>query len=199
VPCHCQSHLHASILFLSKLSPPLFFKFCLSRSFWYLQRHDVPFSSLILKFGNFPAALTDDLLFEAQSVYFFTLIVMQWGCVNFYCGVARNSTHYHVCFVAYSNLLSTRTRRSSIFQQPPTWSVNCAVIPAALIALIAGIFISYVHALYVLSNLCSRLGELTYDLLCCLSLVIPPSRRAGFPRNISSSRWHSPWLWFCTF
>jgi sodium/potassium-transporting ATPase subunit alpha len=41
----------------------------------------VPFSSLALKFGDYPAALTDDLLYEAQSVYFFTLVVMQWGCV----------------------------------------------------------------------------------------------------------------------
>jgi sodium/potassium-transporting ATPase subunit alpha len=93
----------------------------MSMSFWYLQRNGVPFSSLALKFGNYPAALTDDLLYEAQSVYFFTLVVMQWG-----------------------NLLSTRTRKSSIFQQPPTWGVNRAVIPAAICALLIGIFFSYV-------------------------------------------------------
>ena len=52
----------------------------MSRSFWYLQRNGVPFSSLALKFGNYPEALTNDLLYEAQSVYFFTLVVMQWGC-----------------------------------------------------------------------------------------------------------------------
>ncbi len=51
------------------------------RSFWYLQRNGVPFSSLALKFGNYPEALTSDLLNEAQSVYFFTLVVTQWGCV----------------------------------------------------------------------------------------------------------------------
>jgi sodium/potassium-transporting ATPase subunit alpha len=50
------------------------------RSFWFLERNGVPFSSLALKFGNYPAALTNDLLYEAQSVYFFTLVVMQWGC-----------------------------------------------------------------------------------------------------------------------
>ncbi|KAH9965077.1 sodium-potassium ATPase [Russula compacta] len=93
----------------------------MSMSFWYLQRNGVPFSSLVFKFGNYPDALTDDLLFEAQSVYFFTLVITQWG-----------------------NLLSTRTRRSSIFQQPPTWGVNPAVIPAALCALLIGIFFSYV-------------------------------------------------------
>ena len=53
----------------------------MSRSFWYLQRNGVPFSSLAMKFGNYPEALTNDLLYEAQSVYFFTLVVMQWGCV----------------------------------------------------------------------------------------------------------------------
>jgi hypothetical protein len=52
----------------------------MSRSFWYLQRNGVPFSSLALKFGNYPEALTNDLLYEAQSVYFFTLVVVQWGC-----------------------------------------------------------------------------------------------------------------------
>ncbi|KAI0290823.1 sodium-potassium ATPase [Russula brevipes] len=93
----------------------------MAMSFWFLERNGVPFSSLALKFGDYPAALTNDLLYEAQSVYFFTLVVMQWG-----------------------NLLSTRTRRSSIFQQPPTWGVNRAVIPAALCALLIGIFFSYV-------------------------------------------------------
>jgi sodium/potassium-transporting ATPase subunit alpha len=48
-----------------------------------LERNGVPFSSLALKFGDYPAALTNDLLYEAQSVYFFTLVVMQWGCAIF--------------------------------------------------------------------------------------------------------------------
>jgi len=51
------------------------------RSLWYLQQHGVPFSSIAFKFGNYPAALTNDLLYEAQTVNFFTLVVMQWGCV----------------------------------------------------------------------------------------------------------------------
>ncbi|KAF8493698.1 sodium-potassium ATPase [Russula emetica] len=105
----------------------------MSMSFWYLQRNGVPFSSLALKFGNYPAALTNDLLYEAQSVYFFTLVVMQWG-----------------------NLLSTRTRRSSIFQRPPTWGVNRVVIPAAICALLIGIFFCYVpvfHHIFQTSNI----------------------------------------------
>ncbi|KLO07342.1 sodium-potassium ATPase [Schizopora paradoxa] len=90
----------------------------MSMSFWYFQRHGVPFSSLAAKFGNYPDA-TADLLPEAQSVYFFTLIVMQWG-----------------------NLFATRCRRLSIFQHPP--SQNWYVFPAAALALIIGIFFSYV-------------------------------------------------------
>ena len=49
----------------------------------------------------------------------------------------------------HSNLLSTRTRRSSIIQQPPTWGVNRTTIPAAICALVIGIFFSYIPALYV--------------------------------------------------
>ncbi len=62
------------------LSLCLYIKYPFFRSFWYFQRHGVPFSSLAAKFGNYPDA-TADLLPNAQSVYFFTLIVMQWGCV----------------------------------------------------------------------------------------------------------------------
>ncbi|KAI0045063.1 sodium-potassium ATPase [Auriscalpium vulgare] len=88
-------------------------------SLWYLQRRGLPFSSLVLGFGNWPG-LTDELLHEAQSIYFFTLIIMQWG-----------------------NLLASRTRKSSILQQPPSWGINRTTVPAALIALAIGIFFSY--------------------------------------------------------
>jgi sodium/potassium-transporting ATPase subunit alpha len=125
----------------------------------------VPFSSLALQFGNYPAALTSDLLNEAQSVYFFTLVVMQWGCVIFFFhfALARNSKLLITCYVMHSNLLSTRTRRSSIFQQPPTWGINRAVIPAAICALVIGIFFCYVPVLYVVVVLALppfRLAEL---------------------------------------
>ncbi|KAI0041569.1 sodium-potassium ATPase [Auriscalpium vulgare] len=90
-----------------------------SMSFWFLQRRGLPFSSLALGFGNWPG-LTDELLHEAQSVFFFTLIIMQWG-----------------------NLLATRTRKSSILQQPPSWGINKTIVPAALTALAIGIFFSY--------------------------------------------------------
>ncbi|TDL17671.1 sodium-potassium ATPase [Rickenella mellea] len=90
----------------------------MSMSFWYLHRHGVPFSSLALRYGNWPL-LTNDLLFEAQSVYFFTLIIMQWG-----------------------NLFATRGRRFSIFQHTP--ASNWYVFPAAAMALVIGIFFSYI-------------------------------------------------------
>jgi len=54
-----------------------------SRAFWYLQDRGVPFSSMVLKFYNTEQladiGLTSELLYEAQSVYFFTLVLMQWG------------------------------------------------------------------------------------------------------------------------
>ncbi|PIL33977.1 transporter [Ganoderma sinense ZZ0214-1] len=90
----------------------------MSMSFWYLQRNGVPFSNLILGFGNWPG-LTDELLFRAQSVNFFTLILMQWG-----------------------NLFATRGRKLSIVQHRPT--SNPWVFAGAGAALSIGIFFHYV-------------------------------------------------------
>ncbi|KAL6302232.1 sodium-potassium ATPase [Sparassis latifolia] len=90
----------------------------MSMSFWYLQTRGVPFSSLVLGFGNWPL-LNNEELFKAQSVYFFTLVLMQWG-----------------------NLFATRGRRLSIFQHTP--ASNWYLFPAAGMALCIGIFFSYV-------------------------------------------------------
>ncbi|PIL32102.1 transporter [Ganoderma sinense ZZ0214-1] len=90
----------------------------MSMSFWYLQRNGVPFSHLVLGFGNWPG-LTDELLYTAQSVYFFTLVLMQWG-----------------------NLFATRGRKLSIVQHTPM--SNPWVFPAAALALCIGIFFHYV-------------------------------------------------------
>ncbi|KAG9123731.1 hypothetical protein FRC07_014132, partial [Ceratobasidium sp. 392] len=90
----------------------------MSMSFWYLQRNGVPFSDLLLGFGNWPT-LDAEKLNKAQSVYFFTLVIMQWG-----------------------NLLATRTRKLSIFQHKP--SGNWYIFPAMACALVIGIFFSYV-------------------------------------------------------
>ncbi|KAG8735312.1 hypothetical protein FRC10_010750 [Ceratobasidium sp. 414] len=90
----------------------------MSMAFWYLQRNGVPFSDLVLGFGNWPTLDTEKLS-KAQSVYFFTLVIMQWG-----------------------NLLATRTRKLSIFQHKP--SGNWYIFPAMACALVIGIFFSYV-------------------------------------------------------
>ncbi|KAG9084053.1 hypothetical protein FRC06_004255 [Ceratobasidium sp. 370] len=90
----------------------------MSMSFWYLQRNGVPFSDLVLGFGNWPT-LDAEKLSKAQSVYFITLVIMQWG-----------------------NLLATRTRKLSILQHRP--SGNWYIFPAMACALVIGIFFSYV-------------------------------------------------------
>ncbi|KAI0762858.1 sodium-potassium ATPase [Fomes fomentarius] len=90
----------------------------MAMSFWYLQRKGVPFSSLVLGFGDW-AGLDDELLFRAQSVYFFTLVMMQWG-----------------------NLFATRGRKLSIVQHSPL--SNPSVFVAAAMALSIGIFFHYV-------------------------------------------------------
>ena len=71
-------------------------------AFRVFQQDGIPFSSLWLSFGNiqvngspFDPVLYQEATWRAQSVYFVTLVLMQWG-----------------------NLLLTRTRRLSIFQQP---------------------------------------------------------------------------------
>jgi sodium/potassium-transporting ATPase subunit alpha len=63
----------------------------------------IPFSSLWMSFGNIQIngvpvdpILYENTLYQAQSTYFVTLVLMQWA-----------------------NLLMTRTRRLSILQQPP--------------------------------------------------------------------------------
>ncbi|KAF8486705.1 sodium-potassium ATPase [Gautieria morchelliformis] len=90
----------------------------MSMSFWYLQRQGVPFSELVFQFGNWPTLTTEDL-YRAQSVYFFTLVIMQWG-----------------------NLLSTRCRKFSIFQHTP--AKNWYLVPAMICALVVAIFFSYI-------------------------------------------------------
>jgi sodium/potassium-transporting ATPase subunit alpha len=59
---------------------------------------------------------------HAQSVVFFTLVVMQWG-----------------------NLISTRTRRLSFFQAPPLWgaSKNFWIPGAMFMSIVFAIFFSY--------------------------------------------------------
>ena len=73
------------LVFFDCTTQKYFFNTCSlrSRAFWYLQRRGVPFSSIVLKFYNTDQladiGLTSELLYTAQSVYFFTLVLMQWG------------------------------------------------------------------------------------------------------------------------
>ncbi|KAJ6506305.1 hypothetical protein C8R47DRAFT_1241566 [Mycena vitilis] len=89
-------------------------------------RNGVPFSALWRKYGTStvgPALLTE-LTNRAQSLYFFNLVIMQWF-----------------------NLLSTRTRRLSLFQQNPVGASatrNVYIFPAMLMALVLACFFSYV-------------------------------------------------------
>ena len=48
-----------------------------------------------------------------------------------------------------SNLLATCNHKSSIITQPPTPHVNPAVLPFAILALVIGIFFSYIPVLCV--------------------------------------------------
>ncbi|KAJ6489874.1 hypothetical protein C8R45DRAFT_1062204 [Mycena sanguinolenta] len=90
------------------------------------QRNGVPFSALWRKYGTSTVdpALLAELTNRAQSLYFFNLVIMQWF-----------------------NLLSTRTRRLSQFQQNPAGSSttrNIYIFPAMLMALALACFFSYV-------------------------------------------------------
>jgi sodium/potassium-transporting ATPase subunit alpha len=71
-------------------------------AFWYMERQGVPFTAMWLNFGNYSGydkAYIEEKANTASSIYFVTLVVMQ-----------------------LFNLLATRTRRLSIFQQPPIFN-----------------------------------------------------------------------------
>lgn len=101
----------------------------MAMAFWYLQRQGLFFSDLVLAYGGYQGSVSSDQynedIYVAQSIYFFTLVIMQWG-----------------------NLLATRTRRLSIFQHPPIFNKegkgNPMLIPAMVCALLLCIFFSYV-------------------------------------------------------
>ncbi|EPQ30905.1 uncharacterized protein PFL1_01803 [Pseudozyma flocculosa PF-1] len=101
--------------------------------FWWMQRHGVPFSDMWLRYGGGRVqtespALFNEVLYQANAVYFFNLILMQWF-----------------------NLLGWRTQKlSSLFQQPPIGNArtqNLALFPAMAFALVLAVFLSYIPAL----------------------------------------------------
>ncbi|RPA91486.1 P-type ATPase-like protein [Choiromyces venosus 120613-1] len=100
----------------------------MSMAFWHMQRRGVPFGAMWLKYGEMDPKYDPDfvtkVINEASCVYFVTLVVMQ-----------------------FFNLLATRTRRLSIFQQPPLFNKktqNPYIFPAMLLGLGTIFFFCYI-------------------------------------------------------
>lgn len=102
-----------------------------SMAYWYCQRKGVQFSALWLGYGEYPPSYDQEqvkkVLAEASSIYLVTLVIMQWF-----------------------NLFATRTRRLSIFQQPPAFNKatqNLWLFPAILFFLIIIFVFLYIPGL----------------------------------------------------
>jgi len=97
-------------------------------AFWYCQRKGVRFSYLWLGYRDYTSdPYISQVLAEASSIYFVTLVIMQWF-----------------------NLMATRTRRLSIFQQPPAFNKatqNLWLFPAILFALVVIFIFLYIPGL----------------------------------------------------
>ncbi|KAH7030773.1 uncharacterized protein B0I36DRAFT_373954 [Microdochium trichocladiopsis] len=100
-------------------------------SYWYLERRGIPFSVLWLSYGVLPDSIDQDYynqcLYEASSVYFINLVVMQWF-----------------------NLMAIRTRKWSIFQHPPLFNPktqNWYLFPAIGFAIVMAILWLYIPQL----------------------------------------------------
>ncbi|KAK4220955.1 Sodium/potassium-transporting ATPase subunit alpha-1 [Podospora fimiseda] len=99
--------------------------------YWYLERNGIAFSALWFSFGQLPEGISPEFypqkLNEASSIYFVTLVVIQWF-----------------------NLLAVRTRRLSILQHPPLFhkaTRNYYLFPAILFALVMAFFWLYIPSL----------------------------------------------------
>ncbi|PON28873.1 Na,H/K antiporter P-type ATPase [Trichoderma gamsii] len=99
-------------------------------SYWYLQRKGLTFGSLWFSFGSIPTPegqTVDEVtshLTVASSVYFITLVVMQWF-----------------------NAMALRTRHLSIFTHPPLFNPktqNWLLFPAILFALAIGLIFTMI-------------------------------------------------------
>ncbi|WVF73077.1 hypothetical protein IAT40_007896 [Kwoniella sp. CBS 6097] len=102
----------------------------MSMAFWWLDKQGFKFSELVLAYGGLPPQYDpqayNEAVNKAQSIYFFTLVGMQFG-----------------------NLLATRTRRLSLFQANPfafsdPSKRNYWIIPSMLSSLAFLFFFSYV-------------------------------------------------------
>lgn len=104
-----------------------------SMSYWYLGRQGLSFGQLWFSFGNIPTppGMTSDQvtyhLNVASSIYFVTLVVMQWFSV-----------------------MALRTRRLSIFHHPPLFNKltqNLLLFPAILFSLVVALIFTFVPGL----------------------------------------------------
>lgn len=90
----------------------------------YMERKGVPFTAMWLKFGTYDPQYDTDYINEvantASSIYFVNLVIM-YVCLSWCVDLTDNLTRQ--CF----NLLATRTRRLSIFQQPPVFNKETQV------------------------------------------------------------------------
>lgn len=100
-------------------------------AFWHMERRGVPFSAMVLKFNNMDPKYDPDYVTqvanEASSIYFVNLVIMQ-----------------------FFNLLAIRTRRLSIFQQPPLFkreTQNLLLFPAMVFALCIVFIFCYIPGL----------------------------------------------------
>ncbi|KAL4893613.1 hypothetical protein BDV59DRAFT_193080 [Aspergillus ambiguus] len=100
-------------------------------AFWHMQRRGIPFSAMILKFNNMDPKYDPDYVTqvanEASSIYFVNLVIMQ-----------------------FFNLLAIRTRKLSIFQQPPILNretQNLLLFPAMVFALCIVFIFCYIPGL----------------------------------------------------
>lgn len=100
-------------------------------AFWHMQRRGIPFSAMILKFNNmdpkYDKNYVTQVANEASSIYFVNLVIMQ-----------------------FFNLLAIRTRRLSIFQQPPIFkreTQNLLLFPAMVFALCIVFIFCYIPGL----------------------------------------------------
>jgi sodium/potassium-transporting ATPase subunit alpha len=102
----------------------------MAMAFWHVEQRGIPFSAIWATYGDFGDLDPDfvaQVTNEASSVYFVTLVVMQWF-----------------------NLLATRTRRQSIFQMPPIGNrktQNLYIIPAIIFAIVIVFIFCYIPGL----------------------------------------------------
>lgn len=142
-------------------------------SYWYLQRRGVPFGTLWLSFGVYDPAFpttVDGLdgltarINEASSVYFITLVVLQWF-----------------------NLMAVRTRHLSLFQHPPAFNAatqNLLLFPAIVVSLGIAVIWLYIPQLQVVLGTSSVLVKY-YFLPAALGLGLlglDESRKAAVRR-----------------